>query len=53
MRNTLRVLGLSLLVVGAASILGATPVPEIDGGTAMNAVALLGGAVLIFRARKR
>ena len=29
------------------------PAPEIDAGSAMNAVALLSGAVMLIRSRKR
>ncbi len=53
MKNSLKALGLALLAIGVASSLGATPVPEIDASTGMNAIALLGGAVLVLRARKR
>ncbi len=52
MKNTMKALGLALLAIGVAGSLGAA-VPEIDASTGMNAIALLGGAVLILRARKR
>jgi hypothetical protein len=48
-----KLVGMFLLVIGAASIASATAVPEIDPGTGMNAIALLGGALLIVRSRKR
>lgn len=48
-----RLLGLSLLFVGVAGSAWATPVPEIDGSSAMSAIALLSGAVLIMRSRRK
>lgn len=51
----MKTLGRLLLLAGAASMAAAavTNVPEIDGGTATSAVALLAGSVLILRARLR
>jgi hypothetical protein len=54
MNKTMKVAGLALLVIGVASVGFATPVgPEIDAATGANALALLGGALLIIRSRKR
>jgi hypothetical protein len=51
----IRVIALSLFFVGAASLAfaGASPAPEIDASSAIGAVALLGGGVLVLRARRR
>jgi len=51
----LKASGMALLLVGAVGLLLATPVaaPEIDAASASNAIALLGGAVLLIRSRKR
>ena len=48
-------LGLSLLLVSAASFASAVPVaaPEIDGASATSAIALLSGGLLVLRARDR
>jgi hypothetical protein len=56
MNNTivLKLAGLALLVIGVASVCPAAAVgPEIDAATGANAVALLSGALLIIRSRKR
>ena len=46
---------LALLLVGIAGIAGATPVgaPEIDPTSGVSALALLSGALLVFRARRK
>ncbi len=49
----LRSLGLSLLLVGSAAFAFGAPVPEIGVGSAGSAIALLSGAVLIFRGRRK
>ncbi len=50
----LKLSGLALLIIGVASVVSATPVgPEIDAATGANALALLSGALLIIRSRKR
>jgi hypothetical protein len=53
--KVMMVAGMALLLAGIGSVLSATPVgaPEIDGATASSALALLGGAVLMIRARKK
>jgi hypothetical protein len=54
MKSTIiKAAGLALLLAGMGSILSATSVPEIDATSAGNALALLGGVVLVMRARKR
>jgi len=46
--------GMALLLAGMGGSLSATvPVPEIDAASAGNALALLGGAVLLIRSRKK
>jgi MYXO-CTERM domain-containing protein len=51
----MRFMGLSLLLVGAATFAfaGVPPSPEIDANSAVGAVALLGGGLLVLRARRR
>ena len=53
----MKVTGMALLLAGIGGVLSATPVgavaPEIDGATAGSALALLGGVVLMIRARKK
>jgi hypothetical protein len=50
-----RVAGLMLLLMGVAGFASAQPkiVPEIDSGTAGSALALLSGAILIFRSSRK
>ncbi len=46
--------GFALLLIGTAGIAGATPyVPEIDPGSGISALALLSGALLVLRARRK
>ncbi len=49
----LKLAGLTLLTIGMASVGSATVGPEIDPATGANALALLTGALLIIRSRKR
>lgn len=52
----LKMAGMALLVVGMSVVCAAAiPVeaPEIDASTAGSAIALLGGAIMMIRARKR
>ncbi len=49
----LKLAGLALLTIGVSSVASATAVPEIDAATGANALALLAGALLIIRGRKR
>ena len=50
-----KLLGLSLLLVGAAGFALAAPTaaPEIDGASATTAIALLSGSLLVLRARRK
>ena len=50
-----RFLGLSLLLVGAASLAfaGTAVAPEIDGASAASAIVLLSGGLLILRTRRK
>jgi hypothetical protein len=50
----LKTAGMALLLAGMGGLLLAfAPVPEIDAASAGNALALLGGAVLLIRSRKK
>lgn len=54
MKTTLfKSLGMGLLLIGVASFCFGYVTPEIDGATAGNALALLGGVMLVIRGRKR
>lgn len=47
-------LGMGMLLIGVASLcLGIPAAPEIDGASAVNALALLSGVMLVIRGRKR
>jgi hypothetical protein len=49
-----KVLGMCLLIIGIGSVASATiAAPEIDPASGMSALTLLGGAVLMLRARRR
>ena len=50
-----RYVGLSLLFLGAVgfAFAGGPNSPEIDANSAVGAVALLGGGLLVLRARRR
>lgn len=45
-------LGFALLLIGCAGVASAVPVPEIDPGSGMSALALLAGTLLVIRARR-
>jgi len=49
----MKLLGMALMFVGVASFANATAVPEIDPGSAGSALALLSGALLVIRARRK
>jgi hypothetical protein len=56
MKSTVvRAAGMALLLAGMGGLLSAFPtgVPEIDAASAGNAIALLAGAVLLIRGRKK
>jgi len=48
----MKIAGMMLLSIGAASICSAA-VPEIDPASGANALALLAGALLVIRGRRR
>jgi hypothetical protein len=50
MRNLLAVMAVTLIVAHAAF---AAPVPEIDPAMGTGALALLGGAILVIRGRRK
>jgi hypothetical protein len=45
--------GLCLLTLGAAMVCPAPTAPEVDPSVGINAIALVSGALLILRSRKR
>ncbi|MEO8052642.1 MAG: hypothetical protein ABI833_19720 [Acidobacteriota bacterium] len=51
----LNLLSLTLLLAGTAgsAFAGAIQVPEIDGASAVSAVVLLSGGLLVLRARRK
>lgn len=49
----MKVAGMTLLLLGVAGLASATTVPEIDPGSAGSAVALLAGALLVIRGRRK
>jgi hypothetical protein len=51
----MKIAGMFVLAIGMSGMLmaGVARVPEIDAGSGVTALALLGGAVLIIRARRR
>jgi hypothetical protein len=51
----MRILGMVLLLAGASSFAfaGANPVPEISAASGVAAVALLSGALLVIRGRRK
>ena len=51
----MRVLGTAMVLMGVASTAFglATPVPEIDGNSALAALALVSGGLLIIRGRRK
>jgi hypothetical protein len=48
-----KVLGMALLLVGASHFAIGTPVPEIGVGSAGSALALISGALLVIRGRRK
>lgn len=49
----MKLAGMILLLVGVSSFAFATAVPEISAGSAGSALALLSGALLVLRSRKK
>ena len=49
-----KVLGMALLLIGASTVVMAFPsAPEIDPGSGVSALALLSGALMFIRGRKK
>lgn len=46
-----KTVGMLLLLIGVSSFALASPVPEIGPGSAGSAIALLSGALLVYRGR--
>lgn len=53
MKQSFTVLGLAALALAAAIPAFATPVPEIDPGTAVSGLSLLVGGALVLMGRRR
>jgi hypothetical protein len=53
MNNVMKIAGMVLLGIGASSVCFASAVPEIDPASGVNALALLAGALLVIRGRRR
>jgi len=51
--KTMKILGMAFLLVAVSGLALATAVPEIDPGTAGSALALLTGALLVIRGRRK
>ena len=50
----MRLIGMALLFIGVAGLaIAQPPVPEINAGSAGSALALLSGAILVIRSRRR
>jgi hypothetical protein len=49
----LKLAAMMMLLIGVSGLAQASAVPEISAGAAGNAVALLTGAVLVIRGRRR
>jgi hypothetical protein len=51
--SNMKLAGMVLLLVGVSTFAFATVAPEINAGSAGSAVALLSGALLVLRSRKK
>ena len=49
----MKTIAIVLLVLGVTGSAMAVPVPEIDANAGVNALALLGGVLLVIRGRRR
>jgi hypothetical protein len=51
----MKVMGIMVVLLGTSAVLGATVVaaPEIDPSSATTAIALVSGALLVFRGRRK
>jgi len=52
-RTIMKTAGLALLAIGVSGACLATVVPEIDAASGANAVALVAGALMILRSRRK
>ncbi len=48
-----KIVGMMLLIAGASQFAMANPVPEIGIGSAGSAIALISGAMLVIRGRRK
>jgi hypothetical protein len=53
MKNVMKMVGMVLLGIGVSSVCFAAATPEIDPASGVNALALLTGALLVIRGRRR
>ena len=53
MHRIMKVAGIALVAIGMSSVCLAVGTPEIDPASGANALALLTGALLIIRGRRR
>jgi len=51
--TVMKVAGMALIGIGVAGSCLATSVPEIDAATGANALALVAGALMIIRSRRK
>ena len=51
--HLMKIAGVALLTIGMSGVCLATQSPEIDPASGANAVALLAGALLMIRGRRR
>ena len=49
----MRILGILLILAGTVVTASAVPVPEIDAGSTVSALALLSGSLLMLTSRRR
>lgn len=49
----MKILGFICLMAGVASVAGAAAVPEIDTASAGSVMAIVAGALLIYRGRRK
>jgi hypothetical protein len=51
--SSMKFVGMFLLLAGMAGAVMATPVPEMDPGSGASALALLSGALLVIKSRRK
>lgn len=49
----MKIIAVMLLVIGTVATLSASPAPEINANSGINALALLSGGLLILRSRRK